>query len=483
MMPQLVPAQMFRSPYTTSPVAVANPFTRVDAPWVTSSAAPIVTPKPTETDKLLLEADSKFVKLMKENSNGTKTKLTPKLRRKRIFSDGPANLSNSTQLVVMTRNPLRSIIYFDKTALSPWAYEAVFNNLDGTVSTNYVLNNGWVGVLPIGYLQIDSASTSQPHGPVLYCGATDEDGSWIWMDTANILHIGFATLNAVAGISFIIDQWNGRNLGAIDDFVLDDGQPNYDFSAPASGYYRVRCINAGGIDGSDPPFNIALQQGEAAYCYHHLPIPGIAAKALSVQALRILAYSILYQNSAANIQKSGYLYGAQIPKSRNWMEFATQDPSTITELPQTATKLAETGMYGWCKPAQIEDFDLKTPFEFKNGALFSGMFPLQEESDFLLVRAEISIPEGRAGKFTFAYGLNFETTDTWFAVKQPTGSVGLYDKSLENLAKQPQWFENPTHISDILARIRSGLSSFLGGVQKYAPLAASAAEALAPLIM
>lgn len=417
-------------------------------------------------------------------------------------------------------------------------YIAVFGNIDGSEPTpSFKLDStlgfgdgflsdgsspGWTQPLaPLWWDDTDPESTEayHPHGPTLYSVVAPDGFHAVYLDgpaevyrtkvhlfyTDTGLTYNYVTPTpgdawSVPGVYFSIfrligDQWD--NVGT----VVQPAQPeltpaSFQLSVdiPGPGYYRVvvstpaittklastgtlRTLQATILDPA-ARIEFSVQTGIIGFS----PIPHLPSLDQDVMGLRVNAVSAMLTPHPALLYEGGQVAGVQLPSCCSWDQpLENRDPfSYINALQTSYTTPLKNGIYAFHKPTGVDNFDLQAPFVFRKGVIVGINNPLVPVGGWIVAAATVPLTDGSypsgACHATLCYGVEFQTTNTWFNVLPPSLTPREYDLALEILRTTAQWHDNPLHVRDIIRTIASKGRALL----RVAPSVARVIGALFP---
>jgi len=412
-LPDKYPPVRVRDSYSTKPVAVAKPVQEVKINWANASAGDIPT-----TDMVLF----------------------------------------------LFRNAARHFIFYDSNpANSTATYNWICAN-DDTNPTRFVTAGG-AGPSSLGVHDIDpshatAATPYAPHGPVLFSGEADGH-HYIWVDEqggiAVTLNVSGAALDNT--IAFEVFQYvDGRRklayassaTGVVLPTALSTG------NTLSKGYYNIAITHTAGT-GVINYVTVASSNGPGpAGVWCHRPMNGFITNLGKVQSYAVTAASLLWRNTASYNNAQGSFGATQCGKGVGWESVAAQGGYTgiaTTYANQWNSRFAAKGEYAFLKPEDAEDFQMVQDVEQGTTTWSTCSFPLEERSGFLVFAASVSDTTGCDTTVRLAAHIQYETNDTWSDIRPPTSIRQDWENAMSALCSMEQFYENPTHIKEILASI------------------------------
>jgi len=420
--------------------------------------------------------------------------------------------------VIYNANTAEDLIWYDLFGNDPALASAFGPKIPA--STWSVPSNSGLGnwcALHCPFAKVDSASEISPHGEILLAGGDGEtEGRYFWMDK------GMSSLmvcNSDSLVNYSVQRWTPsgiaktavtatmrdvppevKGLREVRKFLKEN--PSYKspqkpeskrnslnlpekvntaFSLEViiteSGYYAPMFI-AGSPDEDITDIEIDFQGNMTTWEHHHLP--DFDNNAPSVKSIRISAASMMYTNDASPLNRQGKIAMIQSPEGSSWTDLV--GPFTlVSELQGAVIKNAEKGAYGFLKPTKEDDFTAQKFTKCYGPDIVDSCYPLSGDA-FLAMTMEVKDLDGQDGYWTFAWGIEYYTTDVWRTISPPVIAAHDYEAGLEFIKSIPQFHENPTHLSDLWNSIKSAAKTVIGGIKQYGPMVMSGAQMLGSLI-
>lgn len=375
------------------------------------------------------------------------------------------------------RNPLRSAVIWDANTEGHQAsYVAKFidaNGIQSTTVNDFPADSDWT-ILPL--VNFDYSSGTKFHGDVIYPGRDLKySGDFFWMDAGaddheDYLRVLFTAPDASATATFqtkLVKWENGKIFsGPVTTTAVGTAQDLSYTAALGSGYYCFMFRWNGGAQSPVDFSSMSLNFSDSGH-YCHLPLSQIATRTALVQDYRISAFSLLYTNTASPAYANGQVAMAQVAGSVDWYTIGNFD-SIAAQIDSWHDKAA-TGAYGYAKITNPKDFDMKSCFVSANGILEDAFYPLVDDHDYLIFAGDVPQELGRSGFVVATHAIEYRTTDLWAETRRAETSTVAYNKAVEWLATQPQFFENPLHIKEIAAKVLNGAKAGLNFVVQNGP--------------
>lgn len=412
-LPDKYPPVRVRDSYSTKPVAVAKPTQEIKINWANASVGDIPT-----TD----------------------------------------------MVIFLFRNAARHIIYYDSNpgnlaysygwiAAQDQAVPGQFQCAAGTPLTS-------LGLHEIEPTAAGSGGPYSPHGPILFAGEA-EGHKYIWVDegggiavTAN--NTGTVNDNTVA---FEVYQYiDGRRKLAYSVATNNAAlSPTYSTgNVLPKGYYNCVITHSAGSDRINYVTVISSNGAGPAGVWCHRPMAGFTTNLAKIQSYAVTAASMLWRNTASYNNAQGNFGATQIGKGVGWESVAAQGgySGIAAAYPnQWNSRFAAKGEYAYIKPEDAEDFAMNADVEQGATTWSTCTFPLEDRSAFLVFAASVSDTLGRDTTLRLAAHVQYETSDSWCDIRPPSSIRQDWENAMAALCSMEQFFENPTHIKEILASI------------------------------
>lgn len=390
----------------------------------------------------------------------------------------PITGSNHQPFAAVFRNPCRAAVIYDANeSAASYQYVALGrDDEDRDVSSSWDLDTT-TALLPMIIPSFNSSYPYAPHGPILFCGSVqDSDNYWFWVDQN--LHVQ-ALVPAAQTMSVYVDFYSdGVIIEQVASAVLTNGTPSHDFVVDSdlndSGYYSLR------YSCTAPVIDVAVALSGNGSVYAHKAIPGLAANMASASAIRMMGISLMYTNKASVDYLGGSIAGYQVPASLEWQNYVSFDQ--VNELQGSDTRDARRGMYGFIKPVDETDFEFLKPDEFlvkldQSGNVLDCYYPLMSHRPFLVMATDLTALQ-TAGYWTFAFSIEYQTTDVWREIASPSLPVNQGDLALSALKQIDQFHENTTHIKKVLDGVMKFVGKGMDLYNSYGPPMAALARLL-----
>lgn len=388
-------------------------------------------------------------------------------------------LPASTLFGAVFRDPFRAAITYDPNVydISDHGpqYQAVFAGTSGSGITVPLPSQGSSGAFPLPVECLIGLNAIQPHGPALFTGILQSQPSlrFIWADTNCIISTNLNnTLNTGMGLRVYYSRYSkGVFIPNVAFTDIAVGSGNASFTVPVSGYYAITTVWTTNVASPGYTASVLLELGDKGTMCHHA-IPDLFNNLASVQGVRMNGLSIMYTNTSSDLNNSGRVAGLQAPQSEDWMSFAFGGFDSVAGALGATTMDVKKGMYGFLKPTQPDDYNVKGSFDYDSAQRtpIGCVFKLECDSDYLVVYPEINIQGGRDGYWSLAYTIEYLTTDVFREIAHAECPVGSYEAAIMALVTIPQWHENKTHFKDIVKKIKDFAARVSTQIQRYGPL-------------
>jgi len=327
------------------------------------------------------------------------------------------------------------------------------------------------------------ASTVSPHGDFLYLGRlgpSDPARGFLCSDgdKMTVLWAGGTGLPPGATVDVVISKFVSTTWVDVFEFNLDPFVgTSFDYGIQSTGYYSVS-FNTRTTATSAPSsvytgtVAITSNGGVMSMMWAQNSLPNIEDVLTQVKSYSVTALSIMMTNTASPLNRQGQIVGLQLPRGTNPFNFIDFD--TVSGDAKAFQLDAVNGMYGFAKPTSPSDMD-KRVFQF--AAAFDiidqeFVFSLIPESDYLVISAQVTDPNGRQGYWTFDHNVEYVSLSQWADLRLPEAKAMDFESALVLMTQIPQWHENALHLSDIWEGIKDVARGVWGGVKEIAGVAA-----------
>lgn len=391
------------------------------------------------------------------------------------------------------RDPLRTLVVYDQNPAGfAKQYNLYINGGAGAVPalTSTLLIDPYMRrYFPTAYAL--GSGSYQPHGSILYCGAIEgNNGRYVWCDDGDVLTLGYnvdTTTNLIVGVDYYGPR--GYNAAKQESAVLAAVSHTRatvvikSAAAGSAGYYAPYIANTGVLVGNLVTVD-AVITGTGSTMMHR-PLPNLYQNMLAVSGTRILGESLMWTNTAPMLNLGGQATMFQSSLGAQWQDYISSSNTfaNFSKVQDSKTFNASQGIYGFMKPVQPSDFDLKQYLNFdSSGVLTDSFFPLDAESSFLALCVSIPSSTGNAGYYTARYSIEYLTEDTWRATEFATIDAQTWTSSLDMLKRVEQFHENPKHLKELWEGIKKGVRFVSTNVMKYGPMLLKGAEMIGSLL-
>lgn len=319
-------------------------------------------------------------------------------------------------------------------------------------------------------------SAYQPHGDILFA-LRDKEKKGLWVDgvagTATTMAVTLSPAPAAVGGNVSVYIWEYGIWRLVNTTALAVGTGLYNFTITQSGYHTVILSNPAANT------NMTVNVSGTCGCWGHFYAPYSATNGNSVESCRLLGQSILVRNIAAPLNQQGNIIGVQPGKNRYWYSFVNSgisggNPYTILEqyAGAGASRVLATGIYGFKKGTDADDFKLKEPFiisDFGSSTTFwTDVESTITDVTYLVVGMQCTTAAGKDLIVRTVTAGEYETGNEWFNVEKPRAEPSEWRDGMEALASMQQWYDNPMHWGKILRTIGS-VASVGGRIMQLFP--------------
>lgn len=389
----------------------------------------------------------------------------------------PANalLNPAIGFIAVFRDPVRNYVYYDPNVVAT-TYKYDMNFLvDSSLTKNFFFQ---LGTNELDFHSFDRSSIFPyaPHGDRLWPGINESDNHhYFWLDGEG---------DAASQPQLTINWTGGTLSGFLRAFRLDDegldanliinfsgsvtSPQNLRISKP--GYYRLEYYATAGATASS--FTVSFLGNSSVFC--HRTMPDLDNNILAQDGIRHNAAAVMYTNMASILDIQGQIAGYQSPQDKLWSTYAlSTNPFTAVSLSQGSTTMkAANGMYGFLKPTQPTDLNIKKNILLDQAGIVHAFFPIYPDSDYIVLASNITTSGGRSGYYTVSNGIEYLTNDVWREVEEPSIEKAVFDIGLNDLKKVPQFHENPLHLKDIWNSVKKSVKAVANGMNSVGPILA-----------
>lgn len=368
---------------------------------------------------------------------------------------------------VLFRDPLRSMVYF-RPNTGAFNYKAFFAGGAGALTLEN--SGGEITDIetPINPVYYVNQTGSTPHGQTLFCGETEKETGYVWMDagTDSIFKVTVTTtINVNCVIRFYVNKPGGdvevrTNIAALAAGVPQDTTQNGVLFLSEGGYIRATvCPRAS----CDLTVQASVYAANAIDCFAHVSPVGAVNHLNQLTQARVNAVSLLLSNGAAAVYNDGFLQAVNMSPGTAWNTLIGEnDLSGLAADVNYYSGVFRKGVYTFLKPSDQEDVDFYDYVKTDNGGaqISQCAFPLYR-SRYAMVRVQ-SNPYGSPATYPgLEFILNqslvieFQTNDMWFDAEIPQESCLEVERARDILRRIPNFYENPSHLQNLANAARS----------------------------
>lgn len=419
------PVVRMRDQYTSTDTAVAQPFERPVLPWSTPIPAASV--------------------------------------GKRCFAP-------DTSMVLCTRDPLCAYIFEDKNpALDTSQYAWSFGRSAGANVASVTVQPGETVTPDIMGAQHQAGRAF--HGDFLWARRFNGK-NMLWADAGNVPdaqnNINIVADTAIAAGDVItvtfyrLNEGDETRVTSVRLAAVAAGGLAGTIQIPARDYFWVTVTSdansatAGGI-------SVVFVTNNQCAMLCHKPLPDIDDHSGEVTRIHMLGCAIQCMNTANVENRGGSVVADQVEPSTVWTAYARptlSDGFTVIS-GQRGQKIRDlaTGIYGFLKPVEEDDFNYLDCFRFDiNGNVTHRGKYDSDDTPYIIFMlrsggttdaADVS----RSIQLYANYNVEYETKDSWTSVAPAPISTAEAGKAIAVIATMEQFYENPIHWDKILSTI------------------------------
>jgi len=386
-------------------------------------------------------------------------------------------LPKNNWVAFMFRNPLQSAIIYDSVVQTFMSYKFNYSQIGSTPTTGFTIKNG-PREYPINPIWLVSSTAAQVHGPILYAERSKKrpELRFFWVDSKSNSSTVEVTLTAGAPVHGVITLfvWKWTPNGIVQDsenaITVASGGITVTF-ATGSGRYALSTYNNDPLN-MEPVCTSILVNTINSDCFAHRSTNTIEANITTIASNTVPSYSLLLSNTSADFYKNGRVIGVQMNPGDDW--FDNIQYGKLDSVNKTKFFPAKTGIYAIPKPTNDLDFTDKENIASDSGNIQKAYVDMEDNAAYIAVALDVSAspdadPTGQALQLTNCTQVGYGTTDQWRPVSEPTCTTAEWDEALRCLQTMDQFYENPHHLHDILAKIGRFTKKIMPHVEKYGP--------------
>lgn len=382
------------------------------------------------------------------------------------------NVPEEDTLVMMFRDPLRWIVFYDpnvdgRTYRYNWLTNRDDTLFNGPAATEWpVLVSGAI---------LSDVSDWNPHGKILFAGDLNGTG-FMWVDQdVSIVMTDVGT--AENGTMRIYQYYGGQKIYF--DQQVFPGNTAITYTPTQPGYYAIT------FQFPSDAHSIAIYTGDPVgqHVWRHLAAPDVELNLGRIQSVSMSASSLLWRNTASYDNAQGNVGAVIVGPGFDWDSMlqngSTPSYNTVSSLFPNGWKsfFAAKGIYSFLKPSDEEDIAFRTNIkQFANGTWSYARWNLKQSTSYVIAAMSVTNDTGRDTVLRAACHIQYESNDCWADTRVPEANVDDWLSAVKMLANVPNITENPIHVKDIVQAIGK-VGMFVNNVQtRLAPLASAAAS-------
>lgn len=367
-------------------------------------------------------------------------------------------------------NPLRAFILFMHNP-GGVQYRYEFNNPNGGGFAFAFPPFTQFQIVP-RFASVAVSSVFQPHGPILFPGYDEAGNKYIWCDCgtgggANSLDVDLNVGPAATTGMVTWWKWDGETAQLHDSQQFVVGQKLYTSRPPVGGAYMfVRVYTE---DVTITSCQVTFVGNEGSWSHH--PVSDIQTLMNNAYGIRVNSAGVKVQNNASDMNKNGDITSVTVSKSIPWSQIAS-GTATLSTLQNYRDRVAETGYYGFLVPDSDEDvsefFDDISASSFRSSTLSQFSFPLSERRPYKAIGLTVPINAGRSFTWDVTHAVEYTTNNKLVTQGVSPFSEDSVKAAVVIMSVMDSDYENPTHWTDIVAKIGKYVPSVARAVAAFA---------------
>jgi hypothetical protein len=117
------------------------------------------------------------------------------------------------------------------------------------------------------------------------------------------------------------------------------------------------------------------------------------------------------------------------------------------------TRFGANGQYGYLKPEDEEDLQFVSSADVNGDDWTTIYFPLIETCPFIVFVASVAVAAGRETSVRICSHVEYQTNDSWADVQPSSNLVDSWIDATKILNNVEQFWDNPSHVENLLTRI------------------------------
>jgi len=319
------------------------------------------------------------------------------------------------------------------------------------------------------------------HGPVLMGGTPKDEGSpgaYFPISYGDqIVQTNLSGLPSLTAVALNVALCDGDDVldpvlltatttaGGACTWTLNNASLNIHLDTSWTGYIRIDSVSAAT---SFAEFVIKYLAGNA--CFRHLTMGSFEEVDGIIDSFRANGLSLMFTNTAAELNLQGDVVACQIPKSVSWPSLLLGGYTSLEQRPLAVPLVANKGIQLSWKPTSPTDM------QFVDVGLTqtdSNFYSISPESDYLAICIRIPKSVGRSGKAQLHCNAEGRTSSPWFGLATDrAGDRVASAAAMDFVRGYPQVHENPSHVRDAIAFLkknRKGISAIAGALGAAIP--------------
>ena len=351
---------------------------------------------------------------------------------------------------------LNAMIFDSNPTNSTYTYQ--WSLSDGTTSFPIPANSG----RKLAAIYASATTTYKPHGTTLWNQFDQNGDPYFWCDSDSTSlngRIDVTVVGAMTGSATLYKYDGSQGQEVAVQPIAGAGLVTFDLAPLGNGLYRVEMLNDSATNATFSVQHSYLGNS----VWQQLVMPGYEANINNVTNIRIIGGALKWRNTTSDQYVNGRVACVQYGKGQSISEVISGGIqgmfSTVSSVREGVTRDFKKGWYGFLKPAEDNDLEMRRPLTANTPLVWSGGTPASKRSGFLAFVAVVTSGSGAPATNTQMRRTmcnEYQTNNLWAEVRSPSSNRQVWEQACSTIALIPQWHENPTHFFDIISAIAQG---------------------------